>query len=152
MLGEHDLPIGRTDHRSPNGTWMSGQQEGDSRRFADRASEARRRAEEAERRVVELRAWLAQASGEPALFVSSNRGAAARAAAVVTAGLHADGAARRLRQAYDRAADAHERAAVAHDWLADRHPADGLGVYHQRRAAQHRRSAECDRAASTRNE
>ncbi|HEY7593417.1 MAG TPA: hypothetical protein VH969_09715 [Actinophytocola sp.] len=117
--------------------------------FADRAIEARRRADEAGRRVHELRVWLAQEYRSPGTRVPGASTRERVGGSVADARARAAEAARNLLDAYGRAAEAHERAAEAHERLADWHAADDLGEYHQQRAAQHRRDAAGDRAASS---
>jgi hypothetical protein len=129
---------------------MSGQPERGTRDFAEYAVAAYRRAEEAGRRVVELRIWLEQLSGSPAL--ASQGDVRSSGGAAVNAHEHAAEAARRLLRAYSRAADAHDRAAEIHEWLAGERTADERGTCHQQQAEQHRRAAAFDRAASTRND
>lgn len=112
--------------------------------FADRAGEAHRRAQEAGRRVAELRVWLVRIC-DPEAGTRTGDVVSADVSTVDTARHRASGAAHRLRNAYDRAAAAHDRAAEVHEWLAGRH-ADERGEYHHQRAAQHRRDAALDRA------
>lgn len=109
---------------------------------------ARERADEAGRRVNELRARLDELNG---LSVAPARSTAecvnrSRTAAIRAQEFAAD-ATHRSRVAYLRAAEAHERAAAAHETLAMWDRADDRAELHQQSAAQHRDGAARDREA-----